>query len=87
LILSRHRTVSHFLSIEQDELIGFASSFGNALSRHLCSRAKTEALNPHYRCRLPSPDHSTLTLHCYKKSSQLWSLSPPLNQVSILPPP
>jgi hypothetical protein len=51
----------------QDELDAFASSSGNASSRHLPSRAKTEALNLNYHRRPPSLDSPTPTLHCYKK--------------------
>jgi hypothetical protein len=51
----------------QDELAASTSSFGNASSRHLLSRAETEALNSHHRHRPPSSDHLTPTLHCYKK--------------------
>jgi hypothetical protein len=60
----------------QDELDAFASSSGNASSRHLPSRAKTEALNLNYHRRPPSLDSPTPTLHCYKKSiSTLTTLS------------
>jgi hypothetical protein len=52
--------------LSQDELSTSASSSSNDLSRHLPSRVKTEALNPHHRCRLPSSNLSTPTLHCYK---------------------
>jgi hypothetical protein len=51
----------------QDKLTTSALSFGNASSRHLPSRAKTEAMNPHHHRRPPSPDRPTPTLHCYKK--------------------
>jgi hypothetical protein len=51
----------------QEELTASASSFGNALSRHLPSRAKIETLNPHHRRRPPSPNSLTPTIHCYKK--------------------
>jgi hypothetical protein len=53
--------------LSQDELVASTSSSNNAFSYRLSSRAKTEALNPHHRRRLPSSDHPTLTLHCYKK--------------------
>jgi hypothetical protein len=53
--------------LSQDELAASTSSFGNALSRYLPSRVETKALNLHHCCRLPSPDHPTITLHCYKR--------------------
>jgi hypothetical protein len=56
-----------FFELNQDELTASASSFDNTSSRHLISRVETEALNPHYHSRSPSPDHPTPTLHCYKK--------------------
>jgi hypothetical protein len=59
-------------SLSQDELIASALFSGNALSRRLPSRAKTEALNPHIRRRLPSLDQPTPTLHFYKKI--IWTL-------------
>jgi hypothetical protein len=67
---SRHATAPCHTSypLSQDELIVSASSSGNALSRHLPSRAKTKALNPHHHRRLPSPNRLTSTLHCYKKN-------------------
>jgi hypothetical protein len=49
-----------------DELAASASSSGNVLSRRLPSQVKTETLNLHHRRRLPSANHSTSTLHCYK---------------------
>jgi hypothetical protein len=52
--------------LSQDELIASTSFFGNALFYHLTSQAKTEALNLYHRHRLPSSDHPTPTLHCYK---------------------
>jgi hypothetical protein len=76
-----------YFSWTQDVLAASASSSDNASSRRLPSRAKSEAFNPHHRCWSPSPDSLTRTLYCYKKSSQHWSLSPPFNRVSILPPP
>jgi hypothetical protein len=51
----------------QHELAASASSFSNASSRHLSSRAETEALNPYHRPRPSSPDRLTPTLHCYKR--------------------
>jgi hypothetical protein len=51
----------------QAKLVSSASSSDITLSRHLPSRAKTEALNPHHHRRPPSLDRLTLTLHCYKK--------------------
>jgi hypothetical protein len=45
-----------------------ASSFGNVLSRRLPSRAETESLNPHHRCRPPSLDSPPPALCCYKKA-------------------
>jgi hypothetical protein len=73
--------------LNQDELVASASSSGNASSHRLSSRAKIETLNLHHHSRSPSPDRLTPTLHYYKKLSQSWSLSLPLNRVSILPPP
>jgi hypothetical protein len=74
-------------SLSQDELTASALSSDNALSCRLPSWAKTETLNPHHRRMLPSLNRSNPTLHCYKNSSQPWSLSPPLNHISILPLP
>jgi hypothetical protein len=51
----------------QNELAASTSSSDNDSSCRLTSRAKTKALNLHYRCRPPSPDCATLTLRCYKK--------------------
>jgi hypothetical protein len=56
-----------YFPLSQYELAASASSSDNALSHRLPSRTKTEALNLYHRCRLPSLDHPTLTLHCYKK--------------------
>jgi hypothetical protein len=67
----------------QDELATFASSSINASSRCLASQVETKALNTHHHHRSPSSDRLTLTLYCYKRSSRSWSLSPPLNRVSI----
>jgi hypothetical protein len=53
--------------LRQDELAASASSFDNALSCSLPSRAETEVLNPHHCRRLPSPHRLTPTLHCYKR--------------------
>jgi hypothetical protein len=50
----------------QDEFAASASSFDNASSRRLPSRAKTKVLNLDHRHRPPSLDSLTLTLHCYK---------------------
>jgi hypothetical protein len=47
--------------LNQDELVVSASSFGNASSHRILSRAETEALNPHDQSRSPS------TIHYYKK--------------------
>jgi hypothetical protein len=66
----RHHTVTPdhaSFPLRQDELTASTSSSSNALSRCLPSRAKIEALNSHYHCRLPSSDRPTLTLHYYKK--------------------
>jgi hypothetical protein len=63
----------------QDELAASASSFGNDSFRRLASQAETEALILHHCHRPPS---TTI-----KRSSQPWPLSPPLNRVSVLPPP
>jgi hypothetical protein len=65
-----------FFPLSQDELTVFASSFGNALYRRLPSRAETEVLNSHHRCRLLSPDRLTLTLHCYRKDHFNFGHSP-----------
>jgi hypothetical protein len=54
-------------SLSQDNIAASGSSFGNALSCRLPSRAETEAFNLHHHHRLPSLDHTTPTLHCYKK--------------------
>jgi hypothetical protein len=63
-----HATASCHTSFprSQDELTVSASSFGNALSRHLPYRVKTEALNPHHRRRPPFLNCPTPTLLCYK---------------------
>jgi hypothetical protein len=53
--------------LSQDEFTPFASSYGNASSYHLPSRAKIESLNLHHRYWPPSLDSSTPTLHYYKK--------------------
>jgi hypothetical protein len=71
--------------LSQDELAASASSPDIALSHHLPSRAETEALNPHHHCYTRSARLSPST--AIKGSSQPWPLSPPLNHVSILPPP
>jgi hypothetical protein len=86
----RHATAPCHASfpLSQDELATSASSSDNALSRHLPSGTKIKAWNPHHHRRLPSPDHSRLpSFTVIKRSSQPWSLSSPLNHVSILPPP
>jgi hypothetical protein len=64
----RHATAPYHASfpLSQNELAAFASSSINALSHCLPSRAKTKALNPHHCPKLPSPNHSTLTLQCFK---------------------
>jgi hypothetical protein len=54
-------------SLSQDKLTASASSSDNASSHRLPSRVKTEVLNPHHCCRLPTPGRPTLTLYCYKK--------------------
>jgi hypothetical protein len=53
--------------LSQNALTASTSSFANILSHRLSFRAKTEALNPHHRHRLPYPDRSTPILHWYKK--------------------
>jgi hypothetical protein len=63
----------------QDELDVSALSSSNTLFLCLPSQAETEAFNMHH--------HPTPLSTAIKKSSQYWSLSPPLNRVSILPPP
>jgi hypothetical protein len=65
----RHAVVPCHASfpLSQDELAASASSFGNASSRCLASRVEIESLNLHHRCRTPSPDRPTPTLHFYKK--------------------
>jgi hypothetical protein len=50
----------------QNELAAPASSSDNASSRHLRSQTKTDALNPHHRHCLSSPDSPTSTIHYYK---------------------
>jgi hypothetical protein len=64
----RHAAASchAFFPLSQGKLATSVSSFGNILSRCLPSRVETEALNLHHRCRLPSLDRSTPTLHYYK---------------------
>jgi hypothetical protein len=52
--------------LRQDELTVSASYSGNALSRCLPSQIEIEALNPHHRRRLPSPNRLTPILYCYK---------------------
>jgi hypothetical protein len=67
--MRRHHTtaLSHTsLPLSQVELAASTSSFGNALSHRLPSRAETKALNSHHRRRLPSLDRPTPTLHYYK---------------------
>jgi hypothetical protein len=56
-----HATTLYYTSFpwSQDVLAISASSFSNASSCCLPSRAKTEVLNPYHR--------SLATLHCYKK--------------------
>jgi hypothetical protein len=56
-----------FFPLNQYELTASASSFGNALSCHLPSRAETEALNLHHHNKPPSSDRLTPALHWYKK--------------------
>jgi hypothetical protein len=60
--------VSCFLPLRQDQLAASTSSFGNASSHRLSSWVETKAMNQHHHCRPPSPNRSTLTIHCYKKS-------------------
>jgi hypothetical protein len=62
---TRHHHAS--FSLSQDEITASTSSSSNALSHRLPSQADIEALNLHHRLRLPSLDHSTSTLYCYKK--------------------
>jgi hypothetical protein len=65
----RHSAVPYHGSFpwSQDELAASASSYGNASSCRLLSRAETEALNLHHRRWPPFPYCPTPTLHCYKK--------------------
>jgi hypothetical protein len=65
----RHATTLCHTSFpwSQDDLAAFASFFGNASFRDFSFQVKIEALNPHHRCRPPSPDSLTPTLYCYKK--------------------
>jgi hypothetical protein len=65
----RHAAVLCYASFpwSQDKLSASASSFNNVSSRHLSSRAKTEALNPHHCRQPPFSNRLTLILHCYKK--------------------
>jgi hypothetical protein len=71
LSFNRHRhsaTSCHTSFIwSQDELVTSASFFGNVSFHRLSYRGETEALNPHHRCRPPSPYRSIPTLHYYKK--------------------
>jgi hypothetical protein len=53
--------------LRQDEITGSTLSFGNVLSCRLPSRTKIKTFNLQHHRRLPSPDHLTSTLHCYKK--------------------
>jgi hypothetical protein len=52
--------------LNQDELNGSASSFGNASFPRLPSRVKTEALNLYHRRRSSLVDHLTPIVHYYK---------------------
>jgi hypothetical protein len=65
----RHTTASYHASFpwSQNEFAGSASSFGNASSCCIPSRAETKTLNSHHRRRPPSLDNPTHTLHFYKK--------------------
>jgi hypothetical protein len=56
-----------FFPLSQDELTASASTFDNALSCCLPFWVETEALNPHHRRRLSSPDSLTLIIYYYKK--------------------
>jgi hypothetical protein len=46
-------------SLSQDEFAASALFVDNVLFCRLSSQAKSEALNLHHRCRLPSPDRPT----------------------------
>jgi hypothetical protein len=61
----------------QDELVAYASSFGNVSLYRLSSRVEFVALNLQHCRQPPSSDSPTPTLNCYKKCY--------LNRVSILP--
>jgi hypothetical protein len=65
--LSCHRAIHASFPLSQDELAASALSFSNALSCCLPSQAETKALNLHFHRKLPSSDHPTPTLLCYKK--------------------
>jgi hypothetical protein len=56
-----------YFPLSQDEITTSTSYFGNTSSSRQPSRAETKALNQHHCHMLPSPDRSTLNLHCYKK--------------------
>jgi hypothetical protein len=56
-----------FFSLNQDKLVNFASSSGNASSRRISFGLKIEILNLHYHNRPPSLNRSTPTLYYYKK--------------------
>jgi hypothetical protein len=63
----RCRAILHSFPWSQDDLAASASSFDNASSCRLPSRAKTAALNPNHRRWPSSLDCKTPTLHWCKK--------------------
>jgi hypothetical protein len=71
----RHAVAPYHASFlwRQNELATSGSSSGNVSFHRLPSRAKTEALNLHHRCRPPSLDSPTPTIHCYKKVISTWA--------------
>jgi hypothetical protein len=65
--MSCHCVISRFLSIEPRRACCLHFIFRQCFIPSPPSQAKTEALNPHHRGRLPSPNRLTPILHCYKK--------------------
>jgi hypothetical protein len=65
----RHAATSCHTSfpLSQDELTASVSSFTNALSHYLPSRAKTEVLNSHHHAQATLLRSSNFHLYCYKK--------------------
>jgi hypothetical protein len=65
----RHATTPYYASflLSQDKFVVSASSFDNASSCRLPSRAETNVLNLHRRRQLRLSDHLTHTLYYYRK--------------------